>query len=190
VLEAVVASPDPATVAELATRLGSSSATVRKHLDELVREGAVEVTSDTSGRPGRPRLRYRPAAPPAADAYERLSSLLVRALADGVSPEEVGRLAGHERCGTPEERPEETLLRAMGDDGFDPVLEHDPSGPVIVFRRCPYARAALEDRSVVCGLHRGFAAGVLEGEGGGRVALGALEVHDPRIAGCRLHLTS
>jgi predicted ArsR family transcriptional regulator len=178
------------TADEVAAALGITAASARKHLDELVRRGVVEAESERSGRPGRPRIRYRAASPiVGAGAYERLAQLLLEVVATAEPPESVGQRFGAQVPPQDREAPTASLLRAMASEGFEPELVEADDGEVMVFHRCPYATAALANPGIVCALHRGFAEGVL-GAGGAPGAVGALEVHDPRRAGCRLHLRS
>lgn len=186
VLRALAALAAPATVEEVAERVGATTATVRKHLDDLVLADLVRSSPVRSGRPGRPRLRYWAAAPaPPAEAYQRLSGLLAEVVAAGDAPEVVGRRlgAGRARDGRPAR---EALVEAMALEGFLPELADGPEGAVMTFHHCPYASVALDHPGIVCALHRGMADGILAAGGGG--AAGELEVRDPRVAGCRLHL--
>lgn len=200
----------PWTVEEVADRLGISPATARKHLDELARSGAVVADSERTGRPGRPRLHYRAgtgAGP--ADAYQRLARSLLTVIASGEAPQEVGRQLGARLRpavidGTDRAAAEQALLGAMAAEGFEPELVDGPDGAVMTFHRCPYAAAATDQPGIVCALHHGFAAGLLDGDGaaeapgghddepgagdGAAPSVGRLEVRDPRVAGCRLHL--
>jgi predicted ArsR family transcriptional regulator len=177
----------PWTVDEVATRLGITAATARKHLDELVRDGVVSCEAERSGRPGRPRLRYRAIATPPADGYQQLSHLLLELVDTGAPPEDVGRRRGTAHRAATEGDPVALLLEVMAGDGFQPELGGDPDRPVVTFHRCPYATAAADHPGVVCALHRGFAAGVLAGDDP-TVDIGPLEIREPRLAGCRLHL--
>lgn len=176
----------PATVEELAARIGATTATVRKHLDDLVLADLVRSAPVRSGRPGRPRLRYWAATPaPPEEAYQRLSGLLAEVVAAGGSPEAVGRRIGASRA-RDDRPPRQVLAEAMALEGFLPELHEGPEGAVMTFHRCPYAGVALDHPGIVCALHRGMADGILGAADGGGV--GELEVHDPRVAGCRLHL--
>lgn len=188
VLAAVTEAGEACTADQVAERLGISVSTARKHLDELVRAELVQVDSDRSGQPGRPRLRYRSDAPTASPAaYERLSQLLLEVLSSGDAPEAVGERAGAELARSYEGSGTTALVQVMAADGFAPqVAEHDDETE-ITFLRCPYADAAGGHPAVVCALHRGMASGVLASDGEHAVA--DLEVADPRVAGCRLRLT-
>lgn len=194
----------PWTVDDVAGRLGISPATARKHLDELVRSGAVVADIERTGRPGRPRLQYRAGAGTGgADAYQRLARSLLTVIATGSTPEAVGRELGARlrparTAGGDRAAAEQALFDAMAAEGFEPELIDGPDGPVMTFHRCPYAAAASDEPGIVCALHHGFAAGLLGddpdaddgravGDGSAR-SVGRLEVRDPRLAGCRLHL--
>src|SRR5437763_12541308 len=99
VFRAVVDNDGPIDVATLTARFGLNHNAIRQHLNKLCAAGlVVEEVGPPSG-PGRPRLQYRPALATNEDwgipsPYEALSVLLVRALARGRSPREVGVEAG------------------------------------------------------------------------------------------------
>jgi len=62
VLRAVQESASPVSAAELAQDLGLHHNTVREHLESLVKQGMVSMTPVSTGRRGRPTLRYQAAA--------------------------------------------------------------------------------------------------------------------------------
>lgn len=190
----VLDAPEPVTIAELTAEVGLNHNAVRQHLAKLREGGLVVEDVERRGRPGRPRLRYRP-GPEAAGLgdgptpAERLALLLLEMLRSGRAAREVGRDAGRRevvrtRGGGGLEILEEFAMR----EGFRPE-RHEIEGIVeLVLGRCPFERAARDDPSTVCQLHRGLAEGLAQAAGGVRVT--DLVVHDPREAGCRLRIES
>jgi predicted ArsR family transcriptional regulator len=128
------------------------------------------------------------------DAYLSLSELLLGVLASGRDPEEVGRTSGRligqaARSNGPR-APDDSIAeleRFLQSRGFMP--ERVGSGPDIGFelRCCPYEKAALANPSLVCGLHRTLAEGMLEALGGAFEVTNLIARH-PTTAGCRLEL--
>ncbi len=182
---------DPISVAELNTEFAFNHNAIRQHLAKLVAAGLViEDTAAPTGR-GRPRLVYT--VNPSAEGrwgttgpYERLSRLLVEIVSTGHSPEEVGRRAADQfRVTAPSGDPTDDLSAAMARQGFDPEVRSTRSGPEVVLHRCPFATAAVADRSVVCALHLGIAEGLVEGT---EARVDELVAYDPRKAGCRVLL--
>jgi len=184
--EAIGGSPVPVGVAELTDRLGLRDSTVRYHLTQLRDGGLVVETREASGQPGRPRLTYTaPVATPRA--YERLAALLAETVANGTTPRETGRAAGHRAAeahalaGTPAAEAIAAEARALG---FEP--ESRRRGLELVLHHCPFANVAADAPETVCGLHLGLAEGIAERLGGIEVV--GMDVRDPYQAGCRLVL--
>lgn len=118
VLEQVRQHPDGVDTATLAGRTGLHPNTVRFHLDVLAEAGLVTVRSAAGGRPGRPRLRFRPArlAPPpegpatksrqlgtsvppdeaGPDGYALLADILLQHLAARSDPGDAAEAAGRQ----------------------------------------------------------------------------------------------
>ena len=68
--------------------------------------------------------------------------------------------------------------------GFQPVVEVRADGLTRCrLCNCPYRDSALENPEVVCTLHRGITAGVLDVLAP-RSRLAAFEPNDPDLAGC------
>jgi predicted ArsR family transcriptional regulator len=186
---------EPIDVAELTAHFGLNHNAIRQHLAKLVEAELVEEhTAPAVGGRGRPRLIYR--VPPAVDGrwgvtgpYERLSLLLTDMTRTGDTPVEVGRRSvRRQRLGRSEsDDPVALMTDAMARQGFDPAVRRRRDGVELVLRTCPFANAALADPDTVCGIHLGIAQGVADLTGG-RVVVDDLVPHDPRRAGCRLHV--
>jgi predicted ArsR family transcriptional regulator len=186
-----------ASTEELAGRLDLHVNGVRRHLERLQEAGLVERSKGREGR-GRPRDLWTVAAGanPGGErptAYADLAGWLA-----GAIPAGPGRLRQVERAGVeigralapaktePSAAAFEDVLSALG---FQPSLE---SGGDDTFccrlGNCPYKEAARENQDVVCTLHRGITAGLLE-----RLApegkLSRFEPHDPGRAGCLIEVT-
>jgi hypothetical protein len=115
-------------------------------------------------------------------------------LAEGDDPDEAGRRAGRligsaaldnkssACCNGPAEL--EAFLQSRG---FMP--KQIGSGPEtgFVLGRCPFEEAALANPSLICGLHRRLAEGILDSHGGA-FEVARLVARHPTTAGCRLEL--
>lgn len=181
----------PISVAELNTGFALNHNAIRQHLAKLVAARLIiEAKAAPTGR-GRPRLVYtlNPKAQGrwgTTGPYERLSRLLVEIVSTGLTPEEVGRRAADQfRVTTPSGHPTDDLNAAMATQGFDPEVRDSRSGPEVVLHQCPFAAAAVADRSVVCAIHLGIAEGLVDGTD---ASIDELVAYDPRKAGCRLLL--
>jgi len=127
-------------------------------------------------------------------AYLSLSWLLLEMLARGHGPGEVGRTAGG-LIGTAARSQESNaptdalveLEKFLESRGFKPKLIGSRPEIGFVLGCCPYEQAALANPSVVCGLHRAMAEGVLEALGGDFEVANLVARH-PTTAGCRLEL--
>ena len=181
----------PMGIAELNDRFPLNHNAIRQHLAKLEAAGlVVEGKAPASGR-GRPRLVYE--ANPAVDArwgatgpYERLSRLLVEIIRSGRSAEEVGRGAADQfRVPSPSGDVVADMHAAMARQGFEPEVRPRRNGAEIVLHECPFATAALADRSTVCALHLGIAQGLTEAT---PAAVTELVAYDPRKADCRLRI--
>ena len=189
----IAESANPISVAELNEEFAFNHNAIRQHLAKLVAAGLVtEAKAAPTGR-GRPRLVY--SVDPKAEGrwgttgpYERLSGLLVEVVGTGLPPEEIGRRnADQFRAGAPTDDPTGDLTAAMARQGFEPEVRATRAGSEVVLRHCPFATAAVADRSVVCALHLGIAQGLVDGEVS---RVGELVAYDPRKAGCRVRLRS
>jgi predicted ArsR family transcriptional regulator len=187
----LVAAGRPLGVSELNEQFPLNHNAIRQHLAKLVSAGLVlETTAPAAGR-GRPRLVYE--VSPTAESrwgvtgpYERLSRLLAEIIRTGLDPEEVGRRAADEfRIPSPSGDVVADVSAAMARQGFEPEIRPTPGGAEIILHNCPFATAALADRSAICALHLGIAEGLTEATPG-RVT--ELVGYDPRKAGCRLRI--
>jgi predicted ArsR family transcriptional regulator len=175
-------------VPELAAALGLHVNTVRAHLAVLQEAGLVGAEPDPRGRPGRPRLVYRPTAAaltvlaPRTGAapepgYRVLAELLAGQLASSTErPAEVaaelgaswGRgSVGAQLTGPLDAEPAiERVVALLDQAGFGPERAVGPDGQVQVWlHRCPFAEVARHQPDVVCSVHLGFLRGALEALG-------------------------
>ena len=181
----------PIGVAELNDEFPLNHNAIRQHLAKLVTAGLVVESRIPTGGRGRPRLVYE--VDPAVDGrwgtsgpYERLSGLLVEIIRTGLAPDEVGRRAADQfRVPSPSGDIVDDVTTAMARQGFDPEVAEVTDGAEIVLHRCPFASAALADRTTVCGLHLGIAEGLVDGS---PAAVTELVAYDPREAECRLRV--
>jgi predicted ArsR family transcriptional regulator len=186
---------EPIDVAELTAHFGLNHNAIRQHLAKLVDAELVEEdTAPAVGGRGRPRLVYRVAATVdgrwgVTGPYERLSLLLIEMTRTGDTAVRVGQRSGRrERLGrVATDDPVEQVTDAMARHGFDPEVRSRGDHVDLVLRACPFESAALADPDTICSIHLGLAQGVAELTGG-RVVVDDLVPHDPRRAGCRLHL--
>jgi len=198
IAQALAAHPEGMTAYDLARAIGRHHNVVREHLAVLARTGLVSSARDvSSGRRGRPSIRYRLEATDSVTAsghreLVRLLMTLVRRAAMG--PDEVeqvgreeGRLLGEPHGGADE------VVEVFAHLGFAPEEVTSGAGRrrgqmELRLRHCPFREAVLAPGGeVVCALHRGLSVGLLE-----RVAedaaLVGFEPRDPRQAGCRVSL--
>ena len=193
ILDLVVASPAPITVAEITDTVGLHHNAIRQHLTRLVAARLVIETREQRQTPGRPRLLYRAArtAPlDASDHYRRLAHLLLRVAQSGASARDVGRDVGH-RDATRSRKtadPIAALEHETARHGFMPTRVTRGGRVELVLNHCPIADVAADDPATVCALHRGLAEGFLDTIGGARVT--SLSANDPYRAGCRIRLAS
>lgn len=182
----------PVSIAELTEHMSLNHNAVRQHLAKLVDAGlVVEATAPAAG-PGRPRLVYR--IDPAAESrwgvtgpYERLSLLLAEIIRTGDTALEVGRRAGRRHLThAPGADVIDVIAEAMAREGFHPEVHRRGGAADIILRNCPFQSTAVADPDTVCSLHLGMAEGLAAGTEG--VVIDELVRHDPRRAGCRLHL--
>ena len=182
----------PVRVATLATYLGFNHNAVRQHLAKLTEAGLLTEERASTTTTGRPPLEYR-VAPTAMGSwgapgpYELLALLLLD-IADGDrSPVEAGAEAGRALAASCAEGadPLDTLETEMARRGFEPRRETFGTVTELVLERCPFLAAASARPEVVCEIHRGLAAGILDGLHANE-QVSDLVVHPPAEAGCRL----
>jgi predicted ArsR family transcriptional regulator len=186
----------PASVDELAERLGRHPNGVRIHLQRLLAAGLV-VRSQARRPRGRPRAEWSVAAGAASRrrgfrAYGDLARWLARAIparpARLADVERAGREIGRELAPDAAGSPEAALRAFLVELGFEPRVERAPSGR---FRcelgNCPYRDSVVENQPVVCTLHRGITRGLLDGLAPG-ARLAGFVPHDPDAGGCEIEV--
>ena len=189
----LAASPGGMTAAELARALGRHPNGVRKQLQSLIRDGSVGAERETSGRRGRPAVRYRAADERReAAAAQRLASMLVELVGemgpDESRVEEFGRRQAARLATTGDGRG--ALLDLLTTMGFSPRettgVEASREGRLeVVLGHCPFAEAVRADGGrLVCILHRGLSRGLAEMSPTGRLT--AFDINPPEVAGCRI----
>ena len=97
VLRAVQESASPVSAAELAQDLGLHHNTVREHLESLVKQGMVSMTPVSTGRRGRPTLRYQVTAPDPVEvlvSYTTLLDAVAQTLGEGEEARQVALTIG------------------------------------------------------------------------------------------------
>ena len=182
---------------ELAERLGLHVNGVRRQLERLQEAGLVERHKRRHGR-GRPRDLWAVAADanPGGErprAYDDLAGWLASAIPAGPGRLREVKRTGHEigRALAPADndgsaRAFEQVLSALG---FQPRLDVG-EGDAVCCRlgNCPYKDAVRDNQAVVCTLHEGITAGLLE-RLTPQASLSRFEPHDPDQAGCLIEVT-
>jgi predicted ArsR family transcriptional regulator len=173
-------SSSPLATAQIADGLGLHPNTVRPHLERMRDVGLLDVVTDARGAVGRPQHRYSLAAdapslgfePP---AFPTLARMLLRLAAAADLPAadciEAGRehglaLAAQRSGGLDGVN---ALMEELAILGFDPESVIDDHGATIAFTRCPFQDLAEGNPEVVCSLHQGLVAGIVDGCGDGEV---------------------
>jgi predicted ArsR family transcriptional regulator len=183
-------STQPFTATELADRLGLHANTVRLHLERMRDAGLVDVEPVHRGTVGRPQHVYTlaPGAPgltfdPPSHALLAglLAALAERVGADATDAGTIGESWGHDAGRRQRSR---SCVKALAGElqrlGFDPAAETSGNDVTISFLHCPFRELAEAYPELVCNLHRGICAGVVDEVGGGTVAeFATLYDHDP-----------
>lgn len=181
-----------ARIEELAGDLGVHPNSVRVHLAVLEDAGLVDRKSVPSGT-GRPHFEWCVAAGalvygPSPRAYDDLARWLARALETNVSPrrvEAVGRDIGREVA--PQRAEGQSLAEALeiafASMGFQPQFDATKGQPAYTLGSCPYLDAATEQPNIVCPLHKGITAGLLDALDP-EASLERFVPMDPLTAGC------
>ena len=170
----------PLTATELADRLGLHANTVRLHLERMRDAGLVDVEAVHRGTVGRPQHVYTlaPGSPGIAfdpPSHALLAGLLA-ALAErvGADPDDattIGESWGHDAGKRQRSR---GCVKALANElerlGFNPAAEVSGDDVTISFLSCPFRELAEAYPELVCNLHRGICAGVVDEVGGGTVA--------------------
>jgi len=182
VLDVIHRAAGPASVGEVANRLGVHPNTARFHLEALVSAGVLERTSDHPTGPGRPPVGYQPRPGLARGAvrhYRTLAEILLSHLSatnndPAAAATAAGRVWGAHLVARPP--PFRTVDRAQAVDHLVAMLDDldfapEPAtgdnrgdgGPPdrIKLRHCPFLELAEQYRDVVCPLHLGLMQGAL-----------------------------
>jgi predicted ArsR family transcriptional regulator len=197
---------EPMLVSELAAKLGLHINTVRGHLASLEEAGLVERTAANRRGPGRPSVLYRATnrdvRSPASEGYRFLAEVLASSIqATSAEPDRVAHDAGHawgrylvdrplpfERVGR--DRAVEQVVTTLAELGFSPEAAPDSSSVVIELHDCPFRDLARSRGNIVCSVHKGLIAGMLQ-ELGGSVTIDALEPFvEPSLCVARLSETA
>ena len=174
---------EPVTASDIASLFEIHANVARHHLDRLVADGYLQVTTKRPGDrrgpgAGRPAKHYEPTRKEVsvqfpARRHDLLSELLVRVV-ERIAPadaaaiaEEVGREYGRElaaEIGLPDESGFDTAVhavaRAMLGVGFGTEATDDLG---LVTHFCPFGATAANHPDIVCKLDQGIVRGLLEG---------------------------
>jgi predicted ArsR family transcriptional regulator len=186
-----------ATTQELARLVGRHPNTVRAQLMRLADAQLLESRTVPQPR-GRPRHEWAiaPSARPGGrqpQAYGQLAEWLARALGKSgrvADVEEGGREIGRELA--PDARGGSTtdaMRDALAALGFAPGVEQSPGGARFVLGNCPYRDAVAQNQALVCDLHRGITAGLLDRLDPSARLVGFV-AKDPYEAGCLIEIES
>ena len=191
-LRMIEAQRRPTPISALAAGSGWHENTVRGHVYALWEGGYLTRSSGAPDGRGRPSWLWEAKDRRPGSAYAALAGALAEALArTSAAPEREAREAGRAwgPSGGAELRAErvaelgdefggergtaagirDRVIEAMREQGFAPRLrEAGETGgaPVIALRQCPLIEAASRHPSVVCAVHLGMVAGVVEALGG------------------------
>jgi predicted ArsR family transcriptional regulator len=186
----------PATIGDIAKRLDLHPNTVRLHLEKLREAGLAEAAPDRHGSVGRPHLLWRACwSAPALGLEPAGMRMLAHLLADlaALDPDapERARAVGRRRAAEMVPpgrggRGVDAVVARLAQLGFDPAVEAGPQPErppdrrqVIAFGSCPFRELAVAYPEVVCQLHRGLTAALLEGSGAVLEAFSTLVDTDP-----------
>jgi predicted ArsR family transcriptional regulator len=171
---------------------------VRRHLERLAEAGLVERSKARGGR-GRPGDLWavapgaRPGGRPAS-GYGELATWLARAIPAAPrrlrEVEAMGREIGREIAPGPSDDPAERFRETLSALGFEPIIERGEAGGFNCrLENCPYRDSVQANGDVVCTLHRGLTAGLLDViEPGAKLI--RFEPRDPERAGCAVEVTA
>lgn len=182
---------------EIAANFGLHPNGIRTHLERL-EEGGFVVRSRERAGAGRPRdiWTINPEAHPGGTpprAYADLAIWLARAI-PATAPrlrevERTGREIGVELAPPPGDDPAAGFRDALAALGFEPTLERNGTGFTCRLGNCPYRDSVRENQAVVCTLHRGISAGILETLHP-NATLAGFEPGDPDQAGCTIEVAA
>lgn len=201
VLQAVVGSSAPASLAQLTESTGLHANTLREHLDALLADGLVTREPAAPHGRGRPAWLYRAAAVGAGvQEYAGLATALAAAIHRASTTPvddavQAGTEWGHELAATAAGRataaPAPAQVLALLDDmgfGTDPVHPAEDTPSSVRLTRCPLLDAARRYPDVVCGVHLGIVRGALEEYGGDGSGVRLHPFAEP--GACLLHLSA
>lgn len=174
-LDLLRATGQPLGVQDVAQHTGLHLNTARFHLDGLVEAGLVVRRTEGGGRPGRPRIVYRPApsgTPTGVRSYRLLAEILTGLASRAANPAgpamEAGRDWGHYLADRPApfrriqaREAIDKLTGILDDVGFGPEAVPDEQHPQILLRHCPFREIAEHSQQVVCAIHLGLMQGAL-----------------------------
>ncbi|HSE71024.1 MAG TPA: metalloregulator ArsR/SmtB family transcription factor [Nocardioidaceae bacterium] len=151
----------PSTAAALAERLELTPAAVRRHLDHMIEEGAVEAREPRvygargRGRPAKVFALTEAGRDSFDQAYDDLAAQALRFLAETGGDEAVlafarRRVASLEDdyqqiiAAEPDLSPAEALARALTRGGYAASVRHGPVGEQLCQQHCPVSHVAHE----------------------------------------------
>ena len=200
VYEDLVRGSGPATIGEIAERLDLHPSTVRLHLEKLRDAGLVDAAPDRHGSVGRPHLVWTvrwlsPSLGLEPSGLRMLAHLLAdlaaldpgaAARAEQAGRRRAGELTGVDPAGGSRSTPTgagagpvEGAVDRLAELGFDPTVETGSGRRVISFSRCPFRELAVLYPDLVCQLHKGITAAVLEEAGASLDGFSTLVDPDP-----------
>jgi predicted ArsR family transcriptional regulator len=184
----------PASTQELAALVDRHPNSVRVQLARMAAAGLLESRTVPQAR-GRPRHQWAvaPDARPAGhapQAYGQLAEWLARSIGRTgriADVEEGGREIGREIA--PDGAGPDAMSDALAALGFAPRAESLAEGMRYVLGNCPYRDAVAQNQAVVCALHRGITAGLLD-RLDPAARMSAFVAKDPYEAGCLIEIAA
>lgn len=151
----------PSTAASLAERLALTPAAVRRHLDHLLAEGAIEVQEPRAGlarRRGRPAKTFgltESGRDSFDQQYDDLALAALRFLAETGGPEAVKAFAERRmefierefegiKAANPDLSPAQVLAEVFSTDGYAASVRPLPMGEQLCQQHCPVSHVAHE----------------------------------------------
>lgn len=178
----------PLATAEIAETLDLHPNTVRPHLERMREVGLLTIGAEPRGTVGRPQHRYSLASEAPSLGLEPatfpvLARMLVRVAAEaGLDRAEVvdaGREQGDADAVTIARDLDittadagtcvEGLVARLDALGFDPAVAGDDDQATVAFAHCPFRELAEAHPEIVCALHEGLVAGIVDRLGGAAV---------------------
>src|SRR5690606_38481720 len=170
-------SPAPVTLDTLSTRVGLHVNTVRDHLRVLEQAELVRRSTLSRPTPGRPRVAFvavpREERSPVAEGYRFLADVLAGAIsAMSETPSAAARAAGRDyglqlverepKTPVPAEAVIDQVMTTFSELGFAPESVSGADSTQIRLHDCPFRELAKTRGDVVCSIHEGLLAGMLE----------------------------